>query len=96
MQYEIAPEKNLSLSEVADIIHHGRKLVLSDSAATKIEDCRNYLDNRMSQSAAPIYGINTGFGALCNTIINDDELELLQKNLLYRMRVGWGRKCLLK
>jgi hypothetical protein len=50
MQYEIAPDQNLSLAEVADIIHHGRKLVLSDSAAAKIEECRNYLDSRISES----------------------------------------------
>jgi histidine ammonia-lyase len=92
MQYEIAPDKNLSLAEVADIIHHGRKLVLSDIAASKIEECRNYLDSRMSESGTPIYGINTGFGALCNTIINDDQLELLQKNLLLSHACGMGEE----
>ena len=27
----------------------------------KIKDCRDYLNKKMEQSDAPIYGINTGF-----------------------------------
>lgn len=37
-----------------------------------------------------IYGINTGFGALCNTIISNEDSNLLQENLLKSHAVGVG------
>ena len=36
------------------------------------------------------YGINTGFGALANTRIPDDQLAKLQRNLLLSHAVGVG------
>jgi histidine ammonia-lyase len=37
-----------------------------------------------------VYGINTGFGPLCNTIIDKDKTSELQKNLLLSHSVGVG------
>ncbi|HEV3439448.1 MAG TPA: aromatic amino acid lyase, partial [Gemmata sp.] len=36
------------------------------------------------------YGINTGFGALANKRVNDDQLGQLQRNLLFSHAVGVG------
>ena len=41
----------------------------NSKAKKKTKYCRNYLDKKMEQSDTPIYGINTGFGALCNNKI---------------------------
>src|SRR5699024_5634406 len=38
----------------------------------------------------PMYGINTGFGALANKRINDEQLEQLQRNLILSHAVGVG------
>lgn len=41
-------------------------------------------------SGQTYYGINTGFGSLCNVRINDDELADLQKNLVTSHSCGFG------
>lgn len=38
-----------------------------------------------------VYGINTGFGPLCDTIISAEDTALLQKNLLLSHSVGVGQ-----
>lgn len=38
----------------------------------------------------PVYGINTGFGPLCDTRISEDDTSLLQSNILKSHSVGVG------
>lgn len=38
----------------------------------------------------PVYGINTGFGPLCTTLISPDQTQKLQENLLKSHAVGIG------
>ncbi len=45
----------------------------------------------MAQSSSAVYGINTGFGPLCDTQISPEETNLLQKNLLITHAVGVGQ-----
>ena len=44
----------------------------------------------MKNQTAPVYGINTGFGSLCDTKINDEDLEQLQENLVKSHACGTG------
>ena len=54
----------LDLKEIQEIISEGKQLELSENAIQKINKCRLYLDEKMKDNSKPIYGINTGFGAL--------------------------------
>ena len=83
-------EKMLTLSVIAEIITQGQQLELGKKAKQKIQDCRDYLDKKMEQSDSPIYGINTGFGSLCNHKISKKELGKLQKNLVLSHACGTG------
>ena len=85
-------EQMLSISVIAEIIAEDKQLVLGSEAKKKINKCRDYLDNKIEQSDMPIYGINTGFGALCNNKINNDDLGKLQKNLVLSHACGTGDK----
>jgi len=85
-------EKMLSISVIADIIAEDKKLALNTKAKQKIKDCRDYLDKKMEHSDAPIYGINTGFGSLCNHKISNDDLGKLQTNLVLSHACGTGEK----
>lgn len=85
-------EQMLSISVIADIIAEDKKLALSTKAKQKIKDCRDYLDKKMEHSDAPIYGINTGFGSLCNHKISNDDLGKLQTNLVLSHACGTGEK----
>ncbi len=90
--FEIRPEHHLSIYDVKDIVLHRRKLVLSESAKSKIKRCRTFLDAYQAKAEAPVYGINTGFGSLYNTVINPSDLEKLQENLLMSHACGMGEE----
>ena len=65
---------------------------MSETAKEKINRCRTYLDQKLAQSSQPIYGINTGFGSLCNTKIDSNQLEQLQENLVMSHACGTGEE----
>lgn len=54
--------------------------------------CREYLNTKLEKSTDLIYGINTGFGALCNTAISKTELSQLQVNLVLSHACGMGEE----
>jgi len=62
---------------------------LCQEAIDKINKSRQNVD-KMAASDKAIYGINTGFGPLCDTQISPQETNLLQKNLLITHAVGVG------
>ena len=66
------------------------EISVSDTAAEKINKCRQYLDNKMTASDDLYYGINTGFGYLQNVKIDSDQLETLQDNLIKSHACGIG------
>lgn len=82
----------IDLTVVNEIIHQQKKLQLSEDAITAIEKCRAYLDEKLSRHDKPIYGINTGFGSLCDTQISNDQLEQLQRNLVMSHACGLGEE----
>ena len=57
-------------------------LKLSAQVKKRIDNCRKYLDKKISKTTTPVYGITTGFGSLCNKNISHNELEQLQNNLI--------------
>lgn len=79
--FEITPSE-LSYNEVQDILENDVKLKLSDASVGLIQKSKEYLDRRLADSDKPMYGINTGFGALCDIEISRAELSQLQENLL--------------
>ena len=85
----ISSEK-LTLEKIQEIISGDYKLQLSDESRDKIIACRNYLDNKLKSNGELFYGINTGFGSLCNVKISADQIELLQENLVKSHACGVG------
>lgn len=62
---------------------------LSAAAKDRIQTNRDYLDGILKKGQT-FYGINTGFGSLCNVRIADDELAQLQENLVCSHACGMG------
>jgi len=79
-----------SLELLEEIISQHKTLELSEEARINIEKCRTYLDNKMQSHGEPIYGINTGFGSLCNIKISSENLTKLQENLVKSHACGTG------
>lgn len=80
----------LTLEVIQEIISQNKKLSLSEEARINIEKCRAYLDKKMAANDTPIYGINTGFGSLCNVKISNENLSQLQENLVKSHACGTG------
>jgi histidine ammonia-lyase len=79
--HKITPE-NLTFEIIQYILENDVKLELSDESKQLILKSKQFLDRKISESEKPIYGINTGFGALCNIVISNDDLSKLQENLV--------------
>ncbi|ESU19240.1 histidine ammonia-lyase [Flavobacterium cauense R2A-7] len=79
-----------SLELLEEIISQNKTLDLSEEARVNVEKCRTYLDNKMQSHGEPIYGINTGFGSLCNIKISNENLTRLQENLVKSHACGTG------
>jgi histidine ammonia-lyase len=84
--------KKLTLKQVEKILDSNMRLELSEDAKKRIQDCRNYLDQKMKNQKEPIYGVTTGFGSLCNISISKEELSQLQKNLVMSHACGMGEE----
>ena len=81
---------HLTQDKIDRIINEGYRLELSEEAKKSILSCREYLDHKIAESEAPIYGVTTGFGSLCNISIGNDQLAELQKNLVMSHACGVG------
>lgn len=82
----------LSLEVVQEIISHNKSIELSEEARVNIQKCRDYLDKKMESNETAIYGINTGFGSLCNVKISTTNLSQLQENLVKSHACGTGEE----
>lgn len=82
----------LALETLQEIISEHKCLALSEEAKINIQQCRDYLDQKMASNETPIYGINTGFGSLCNVKISNEHLSQLQENLVKSHACGTGEE----
>ena len=82
--------ETLTLEKIAYILNNDCQLQLSAQNEQLIVKCRQYLDRKIEQSDEPIYGVNTGFGSLCEHRISAEDLESLQRNLVMSHACGMG------
>lgn len=87
--HHISPD-HLSLDTIRQVLAGKYSLALSQESTSRIHHCREYLDHKLAGSHDLYYGINTGFGSLCNIRISDDDIEQLQYNLLVSHAAGTG------
>ena len=81
---------HISIDELEKLLFNKASLTLKKDRIESIEKCRNYLDHKTENSDELFYGINTGFGSLCNIKISDEQTEQLQKNLVMSHACGTG------
>jgi len=79
----------LDLDIVNGIANGSIEAELCQAALNNIKVSRERVE-KMAASDKAVYGINTGFGPLCDTQITPEETNLLQKNLLITHAVGVG------
>ena len=79
-------------AEIKELLAFFPPVTISASAKKVIDNCRRYLDNKLSSGNELFYGINTGFGYLQNVKIDNTQLEELQSNLIKSHACGMGEE----
>ena len=79
----------LTVKKVVSIANGTLQAKLSEESIEKVVACRKKVEIMASGSKA-VYGINTGFGPLCDVQITPKETSKLQENLLITHAVGVG------
>ncbi len=88
----ILTNKDWTFEEIIELWKSHQEIQLSPELISIINSSRSKLEHKLQDNDAPIYGINTGFGALCNSVISDDELDQLQINLVRSHACGSGKR----
>lgn len=86
--FEIGKRK-LTGADAFEIISKN-EIGLSHEAKERIARCRAFLEEKIERGQRPYYGINTGFGSLCDIQISKDDLNALQENLVKSHACGTG------
>ncbi len=82
--------ESLTTFEVDEVARLKAKVSLSDDAYTKIDDSSDFIAS-IIDSGKVVYGVNTGFGKLSETVIPKDLLHQLQENLIKSHASGTGK-----
>jgi len=81
---------SLTIDKVIAIANGSLEGVITQEAKNKVIACRKKVETITASNKA-VYGINTGFGPLCDVQITADETNKLQQNLLITHAVGVGK-----
>ena len=79
-----------SIADVMAILENPKKAKLNKEAKDKILKSQKNVQ-KIVESDRTVYGINTGFGPLCDVKISEDETAQLQYNLIISHAVGVGK-----
>ena len=81
--------QSLSLGEIVAVSVDGHPVSIARSAYPRMQASRGVVENLLVRGETA-YGINTGFGKLCDVRIEPDQLEALQRNLVRSHACGLG------
>lgn len=84
-------EDSLTAGTALEIARGARRAVIADGAAGKISASYEAVQDIVN-SGTTVYGINTGFGKLCSTIISPEDTSQLQYNILRSHSAGVGTR----
>ncbi|NBN98896.1 MAG: histidine ammonia-lyase [Flavobacteriia bacterium] len=82
----------ISLENLEHHFSNEHEVVLGEKAKHAVSAGCAFLQEKVSLNDRPYYGVNTGFGSLCDTQISSDDLQQLQINLLRSHACGMGEK----
>lgn len=85
-------KSHTGFEQVKGLLAKKMHISLPSGALEQIAACRKYLDDKMDNSDALFYGINTGFGFLQNVQIDKTQLKELQSNLIKSHACGMGEE----
>lgn len=81
--------EHLTVEDVHKVSRKFEDVSLSKNAYVKMNKSRETIE-KILEKGKPVYGVNTGFGALANVRISKDKLRELQKNIVLSHAAGIG------
>jgi histidine ammonia-lyase len=81
--------EHLSIEDLWRIVFDGAEAEIAPSARERMNASRAVIE-RLIETDAPVYGVNTGFGKMATTRISHDEIRHLQLNLVRSHSCGVG------
>ena len=81
--------EKLTLEQVQEVAEGRAGVRIHPSAREKMKRSRDFVEKALRQGEK-IYGVTTGFGLLCDQLINLPQIEELQRNLIRSHSVGVG------
>jgi len=82
----------ITLEDLEAVLNSSNEVILGPQAIVAIEKGNDFLHKKLSETNSIYYGVNTGFGSLCNTVISPDDLNQLQVNLIRSHACGTGEE----
>lgn len=82
-------EDVLSVGLALDIARNNVEGVLNPETRKRVQQNRDVVE-KIVHKRKVVYGVNTGFGPLCTTLIGEEDTKKLQYNLLMSHSVGVG------
>ena len=78
---------SLTIKDLVELSEDNTCVELSKKSIDQVEQSAEFVDT-IVENGKIAYGINTGFGPLCNTIISKEDTSKLQDNILRSHSVG--------
>ncbi|ELZ84733.1 histidine ammonia-lyase [Haloferax elongans ATCC BAA-1513] len=83
--------ESLVPEDVVAVARYDARVELDDDARERMQESRDRVES-VVESGEPVYGVNTGFGHLVETHIDEEDIEQLQTNLVRSHSAGAGRE----
>ncbi len=80
---------NLTLEKLVRIARQGEQVQLHPNALERIRTCRAMLERKI-EAHEIMYGVNTGIGEFSEVVLDDDQVKLFQRYLIYNHAAGIG------
>jgi histidine ammonia-lyase len=80
---------SLTVEKLVAIARDNEKVELAPEALERIKVCRAMLEDKLAKKEI-MYGTNTGIGEFSETMLNDEQVKVFQKYLVYNHAAGIG------
>jgi histidine ammonia-lyase len=89
MKTVVLDGNHLTLEDVVEVAEGRAEVRIAPSVARKVKRSRDFIEKALAQGEK-IYGVTTGFGLLSDQVIDQSQIEDLQRNLIRSHSVGVG------
>lgn len=79
----------ITLEDFISVVRYGAKVEFSDEYCRRVQKSRELVEKWVAEEKV-MYGVTTGFGALCTKAIGRDETAKLQENIILSHSVSVG------